>query len=84
MPYNTEIRFWLQHEYVDGGYMRFHTVFIVSHDVESAIKEAFGFTGRPASPIKYDVCTQQDGEAGYRYWYANRAENEAALSRGVN
>lgn len=84
MPNNTEIRFWLQHEFLDGDRMRFHTTFIVSYDVESAIKEAFGFIAKPASPFKYDICTQQEGESGYRYWYANCAGNEAALSRGVN
>ncbi|MGI2172500.1 hypothetical protein ACROAE_20375, partial [Shewanella sp. MF05960] len=69
MPNNTEIRFWLQHEFLDGDRMRFHTTFIVSYDVESAIKEAFGFIAKPASPFKYDICTQQECESGYRYWY---------------
>ena len=68
---NTEFRFWLQHEFIDGDRMRFHTTFIVSYDVESAIREAFGFSVRPASPMKYDLCSQQEGESGYRYWYLN-------------
>lgn len=84
MPNNTEIKFWLQHEFIDGDRMRFNTSSIVSYNVESAIKEAFGFTAIPASPFKYDICTQQEGESGYRYWYASSAGNEAALSRGVN
>ena len=66
-----DIKFWLQHEYIDGDRMRFHTVYIVSDSIESAIKDAFGFTARPASPFKYDLCSQQEGESGYRYWFAN-------------
>jgi hypothetical protein len=63
--------FWVQYEYVDLEENRFkiQTTFIVSDSVENAIREAFGFNPRPASPLKYDVCSQEEGEAGYRYWF---------------
>ena len=71
MPFNNEIKFWLQHEYIEGDRMYIRNVFILSTDVKSAIKDAFGFTVRPASPFKYDVCTQQEGESGHLYWFAD-------------
>jgi hypothetical protein len=63
--------FWVQYEYVDleEDCFKIQTTFIVSDSVEGAIREAFGFTPRPASPLKYDVCSQEEGEAGYRYWF---------------
>jgi hypothetical protein len=61
--------FWLQHEFIDDDRMRFNTVFVSSHDVQSAIRESFGFAVRPASALKYDVCTQQQGDSGHLYWF---------------
>lgn len=76
----TQRKFWLQCATIDtsNNTLKVHTSFIVSTSVEDAIKEVYGFVPRPASPIKYDVCSQEQGEAGYRYWFTSTGSKSSA------
>ena len=77
----TQRKFWLQCATIDtsNNTLKVHTSFIVSTSVEAAIKEVYGFVPRPASPIKYDVCSQEQGEAGYRYWFTSTGQNHLPI-----
>lgn len=68
----VERTFWLSYGKYDPEThsVKFHNSMVVSTSVEDAILEVYGFSPVPASPLKYDVCTQEQGEAGYRYWFA--------------
>lgn len=50
---------------------------------ELAIKLEFGKNVVPASPVKFDFCTQESDENGYLYWLA-RCSDGGALSPGVS
>lgn len=50
---------------------------------EDAIFSEFGVQVKPASPFKYDFCTQESTENGYRYWLLASCSDGATLRSGV-
>lgn len=51
---------------------------------EEAILSEFGVSVKPASPFKYDFCTQESTENGYRYWLLASGSDGATLRSGVS
>ncbi len=41
---------------------------VIARTPEQAIKSKFWDRVKPASPFKFDFCTQESTENGYRYW----------------
>lgn len=58
--------FWVLAEKNEGRGITARNVDSISP--EQAIKDEFGVDVKPASPFKFDFCTQESNENGYRYW----------------